>query len=193
MKVKVIRTMARFGTLSPVIGGLTILLAKSMNPAWSISQPLLALGEEGFAAVVFNSGLLMAGSLAMIYAAGLFEYMRGDKVGQIGSACFLIYAICTCLLGAMMVELGGLRPIISGALFAMVPLSQALISYALYGKGLTGHSLLGLTSAVIGGAPWIMDDRGGAVYQLVALASMSIWEIALGVYLQRLEEPEETD
>ena len=106
MNIKIIRVMARFGTASPVIWAIIILISISMTPGWSMSQPISDLGSEGFGSVLFNSGLLMAGSLAMIYAAGLFEFTKGDIVGQIGSAAFLIYALSTCILGIAVIDLG---------------------------------------------------------------------------------------
>jgi len=93
VNVKIIRIMARFGTPSPVIGAIVILLSISITPSWSLAQSLIDLGSGGFGSVLFNSGLLMAGSLAMLYAAGLFEFTIGDIIGQIGSTGFLIYAV----------------------------------------------------------------------------------------------------
>ena len=75
--------MARFGTFSSIIGAIMILFSVSLTPGWGLSQPLSYLGSEGFGSVIYNSGLLMTGSLAMLYAAGLFEFTKDDIVGQL--------------------------------------------------------------------------------------------------------------
>ena len=193
MNVKIVRAMARFGTLGPVIGAIVILISISMTPGWGLSQTLSDLGSEGFGSVLFNSGLLMAGSLAMLYAAGLFEFTKGDIVGQIGSASFLIYAVSTCILGIAVIDLGDIHNQIATLLFAMIPVSAALLSYNLYSRNLTKYAILGALSTILGILPWVIGGPIGAVKELIALIPLSILQVALGVHMYRLEEPEEFD
>jgi len=193
VNVKIIRVMARFGTPSPVIGAIIILLSISMTPSWSLNQPLSDLGSDGFGSVIFNSGLLMAGSLAMLYAAGLFEFTKGDIVGQIGSTSFLIYAISACVLGIAVIDLGDLHNQISTLLFVMIPVSAAMLSYSLYKMGLTRYAAVGAIATIFGVIPWIMGGSIDAVKELVALFPFGVWQVALGLYLYGLEEPEEFD
>ena len=193
MNVKIIRIMARFGTPSPVIGAIVILISMSMTPSWSLSQPLSDLGSGGFGSVLFNSGLLMAGSLAMLYAAGLFEFTKGDIVGQIGSTAFLIYAISTCVLGVAVIDLGELYNQFVMLLFVMIPVSAALLSYSLYKMGLTRYAAVGAIAAVFGVVPWVMGGSIDAVKQLIALFPFGLWQVALGLYMYRLQEPKEFD
>ena len=193
MNVKIVRVMARFGTLSPVIGAIVILLSVSMTPEWGISQPLSDLGSEGFGSMLFNSGLLMTGSLAMLYAAGLFEFTKGDIVGQIGSAAFLIYAVSTCVLGIAVIDLGDIHDQLATLLFVMIPISAALLSYNLYTRNMTKYALLGAMATILGILPWLMGGPVDAVKELIALIPLSILQIALGLHMYRLEEPQEFD
>ena len=193
MNIKIIRVMARFGTASPVIGAIIILISISMTPGWSMSQPITDLGSEGFGSVLFNSGMLMAGSLGMLYAAGLFEFTKGDIVGQIGSAAFLIYALSTCILGIAVIDLGDFHDQIPLVLFAMIPVSAALLSYNLYSRNLTKYALLGALAAIFGVITWVMGGPVNAVNELIALIPLSVLQMSLGLYMYRLEEPVEFD
>lgn len=193
MNIKIIRVMARFGTASPVIGAIIILISISITPEWSMSQPISDLGSEGFGSVLFNSGMLMAGSLGMLYAAGLFEFTKGDTVGQIGSAAFLIYALSTCILGVAVIDLGDFMDQIPLVLFAMIPVSAALLSYNLYTRNLTRYALLGALAAIFGIIPWVMGGPVNAVNELIALIPISVLQMALGIHMYRLEEPVEFD
>ena len=193
MNIKIIRVMARFGTASPVIGAIIIIISISMTPEWSMSQPITDLGVEGFGSVLFNSGLLMAGSLGMLYAAGLFEFTKGDTVGQIGSAAFLIYALSTCFLGLAVIDLGAIQDQIPMVLYAVIPVSGALLGYNLYTRNLTRYALLGALAAIFGVIPWLIGGPVNAVNELIALLPISVLQIALGLHMYRLEEPVEFD
>jgi hypothetical membrane protein len=185
--------MARFGTLSPIIGAMVILISISMTPNWSLSKTLSDLGSEGFSSVLFNSGLLMTGSLAMLYAAGLFEFTKGDIFGQIGSVAFLVYSISTCVLGVAIIDLGVIHDQFASLLFVMVPVSASLLSYNMYIRGLTKYAILGILSTILGTLPWVIGGPVNAVKELIALTPFSIFQVALGLYMYRLEELEEFD
>jgi hypothetical protein len=62
----------------------------------------------------------MAGSLAMLFAAGLFEFTRGSIIGQIGSAAFLGYTISTCAVGVVIIDIGVLHDQFATALFLLI-------------------------------------------------------------------------
>jgi hypothetical membrane protein len=143
--------------------------------------------------MIFNSGLLMAGSLAMLFAAGLFEFTKGDTIGQIGSAAFLGYAISTCAVGVVIIDLGALHDQFATALFSMIPVSAALVSYSLYKMGLMKHASLGALAAMIGVVPWVMGGPVNAVKEIIAILPFSVWQIALGLHMHGLEEPNEWD
>lgn len=188
MNTKIIKIMARFGTFSPIAGAVMILLSTSMDPSWSLNQSLSSLRSGGFSAVLFNSGLLMTGSLAMVYSAGLFEFTKGDLVGKIGSAAFLTYALSTCSLGIMIVDLGDAYYIIGKMLFIMIPLSAALLSINLYRRGLRRYASPGLIAVIFGVAPWLIGGPVDAVKELVALIPFNLWQLGLGLYLYRIKE-----
>ncbi len=195
MNVKIVKVMARFGTFSSILGAFMIGVTIIMTENWSFSQNTFSeLGVMGAgAAVLYNSGLLMAGALAMILAAAFFEFTKGDIIGQAGSAVFLVFSLSVCLLGVSILDLGDWVKNVSPAIYVMIPLSAALLGYSLYKKGLKLHAGIGIAAAVIGAAIWVMGGPVNALNQTIALAPFSVWQIYVGLYMKGLEEPKEWD
>ncbi len=193
MNVKIVRVMARFGTPSPVIGLGIIGLSIIMTPTWSMMQPLSDLGAGGFGSVMYTNGMLMAGALAMLLAAGLFEYTNGDLVGQIGSAAFLVYSVLTCALGITIIDWGVWYNYFTDVVFLMIPLSPALLSYSFYTKGLKNQALIGILPVIFGVAIWVLGGPVDAQKELLALIPFGIWQLAVGLHMYGLKEPNEFD
>lgn len=195
MNVKIVKVMARFGTFSSILGAFMIGITISLTENWSFSQNMFSeLGIMGAgASILYNSGLLMAGALAMILAAAFFEFTNGDIIGQAGSAVFLGYSLSVCLLGVSILDLGDWVQYVSPAIYVMIPLSAALLGYSHYKNGLKTHAGLGFIAAAIGVAIWVMGGPVNALNQTIALAPFSVWQVYLGLYMYRLEEPVEWD
>lgn len=195
MNVKIVKVMARFGTFSSILGAFMIGITIMMTENWSFSQNTFGeLGVMGAgAAVLYNSGLLMAGALAMILAAAFFEFTKGDIIGQAGSAVFLAFSLSVCLLGVSILELGDWTKHVSPAIYVMIPLSATLLGYSLYKKGLKLQAGLGILAAAIGAAIWVMGGPMNALNQTIALVPFSAWQIYVGLYMYRLEDSDEWD
>lgn len=193
MNVKIVKAMAKFGTLSSILGAFMIGITITMTENWSFTQNTFSeLGVMGAgAAIIYTSGLLMAGALAMLLAAAFFEFTSGDIVGQAGSVVFLAFSLSVCVLGVGIIDLGEWVRYVSPAIYVMIPLSATLLSYNLYKKGLQLHAGVGLVAAVIGAAIWLMGGPVNALNQTIVLAPFSVWQIYIGLYMYRLEEPNE--
>ena len=195
MNVKIVKAMARFGTPSSILGAFMIGVTITMTENWSFTQNTLSeLGVMGAgAAIIYTSGLLMAGALAMLLAAAFFEFTSGDIVGQVGSVVFLAFSLSVCVLGVSILDLGDWVRYVSPAIYVMIPLSAALLGYSLYKKGLKRHAGVGLVVAVIGAAIWVIGGPVTALNQTLALAPFSVWQVYVGLHMKRLEEPNEWD
>ena len=178
-----------FGAPNSILGALMIYLSITMSPEWTMSQSISALGGGGFGSVVFESGLLMAGSMAMIFSAGLFEFSEKDFLGMIGSGGVLIYGVSVSALGLSLVDLGEYRGYLVYLIFFVVPVSLALFSIHLYKRGLTTYAVLGAIASIISIIPWIMGGPTTAIQELMVLIPFSIWQLALGYHMYKLEEP----
>ena len=195
MNVKIVKAMAKFGTLSSILGAFMIGITITMTENWSFTQNTFSeLGVMGAgAAIIYTSGLLMAGALAMLLAAAFFEFTSGDIVGQAGSAVFLAFSLSVCVLGVGIIDLGDWVSYVSPAIYVMIPLSVTLLSYSLYKKGLQIYAGVGLVAAIMGAAIWVIGGPVNALNQTIALAPFSIWQIYIGLHMYRLEEPNEWD
>jgi hypothetical membrane protein len=195
MNLKIVKAMARFGTFSSVLGAFMIGVTITMTENWSFTNNTFSeLGVMGAgAAILYTSGLLMAGALAMLLAAAFFEFTSGDIVGQVGSAVFLAFALSVCVLGVSILDLGDWVGYVSPAIYVMIPLSAALLGYSLYKKGLKPHAGLAALAAAIGVAVWLIGGPVNALNQTIALAPFSVWQVYVGLYMNRLEEPNEWD
>ncbi|MBT3285173.1 DUF998 domain-containing protein [Candidatus Bathyarchaeota archaeon] len=193
MNVKIVKIMARFGVYSSVLGAFMIGVTISLTENWSFSHNTFSeLGVMGAgASILYNSGLLMAGALAMVLAAAFFEYTKGDKIGQAGSTVFLVFSLSVCVLGISILDLGDWVRYVSPAIYVMIPLSTTLLGYYLFKKGLKLHAGVGLAAAVIGATIWVMGGPVNATNQTIALAPFSVWQIYIGRHLSKLEEPNE--
>jgi hypothetical membrane protein len=135
----------------------------------------------------------MSGALSMLFAAGLFEFTKGDTIGQIGSAAFLIYAIATCGVGLVIIDLGTLHDKFATILFSMIPVSSSLISYYLYKRDLMRYAALGLIAILFGIVPWALGGSVDAIKEIIALIPFSFWQVALGFHMYRLNEKNKRD
>jgi hypothetical membrane protein len=189
MNVKIVKVMARFGTPSSIIGAFMIGLSILSANNWSFTQDTLsALGVVGSGgAIVYNSGLLMAGSTAMLLAAGLFEFTNGDVIGQVGSAVFFTYSVAVCILGISIFDLGAWVQYVSPAIYVITPVCSIILGYSFYNKGMKTEAGLGALSAVVCLGMWALGGPVTALNQVIALAPFSIWQIMFGLHMYRLE------
>jgi hypothetical membrane protein len=189
MNVRIIKVMARFGTPSSIIGAFMIGISILSANNWSFTENTLsALGVMGSgSAILYNSGLLMAGATAMLLAAGLFEFTGKDIIGQVGSAIFLAYSVAVCILGISILDLGDWVQYVSPAIYMMIPVCSILLGYSFYNKDMKREAGMGVVSAVVGIGVWVLGGPVTAVNQLVALLPFSLWQILFGLHMYRLE------
>lgn len=189
MNTRIVKVMARFGTPSPVIGVIMLGLSIIMANNWSITaDPLSALGIFGSGgAIPYNSGMLMMGSTAMLLAAGLFEFTEGDLIGQLGSALFLAYSLGLCILGIEILDLGDWVKYVQPAIYVIIPASSIILSYVFYKKDLRTEVAVGMLSAIIGVAVWVLGGPVNGLIELVGLAPYGVFQILFGLHMFRLE------
>jgi drug/metabolite transporter (DMT)-like permease len=127
----------------------------------------------------------------MLFAAGLFEYTKGSIIGQLGSAAFLGYAISTCAIGVIIIDMGRLHDQLATALFLFIPVSAALTSFNLFEKGIKNYAFLGVVATIFGIVPWLIGGPVDALKELTAILPFSIWQVVFGLHMYGLEGPNE--
>jgi hypothetical membrane protein len=184
MNVRIVRLMGWFGVLAPILAALMIYLSVGSTPGWSLTEQTLSqLGSGGFGAVLFNSGLAMAGSVMLLFGAGLYEFSDGDTVGRIGTALYLLSSGIIIGLSLATVEVQPIHDLAATALFYALPLSAAVSSVYAWRKGLKPYAVIGFAAAAISVGVWAAAGSVTALYELMALAPIGLWQMALGYWM----------
>jgi hypothetical membrane protein len=191
MNIKIVRLMGFFGVAAPVVGALMISLSILSTPGWSPAEDTLsALGASGFGAVLFNSGLPMTGAVMMLFSSGLFELSKKAPVGQAGSAMYLAVSVITVVLGLVTINHQPYHDYLATLLFALIPLSMIVFSVHIWGMGLRVQASLGfIGGAVAAGA--LLLGHVNAYSEVASTLALSVWQMALGIWMYRMRGPGE--
>ena len=186
MNVRIVRLMGWFGIVAPFIAALMMYVSAGSTPGWSLTEQTLSqLGSEGFGAVLFNSGLAMAGSVMLLFGAGLYEFSDGDTVGRIGTALYLLSSGIVIGLSLATIEIQPIHDLAAIALFVALPLSAAVTSVYAWRIGLKPYAVIGFAAAAISVGVWAVAGSVTALYELMALAPIGLWLMALGYWMCR--------
>ncbi len=169
-----------------------ITLSIIYSNGWSFSQNTLGDLNAGITSggIIYTTGLLMSGSLAMILAAALFEFTGKDLMGQAGSVVFLGYSVSVCTLGITLLDLGEWVKYVSPAIYVMIPISSLILSYTFFKRDMKVEAALGAISTVTGTVVWVLGGPINAYIQVLALAPFSVWQLVFGLHMYRLEYEE---
>jgi len=192
MNVRMVRLMGWFGIVAPFIAALMIYVSAGSTPGWSMTEQTLSqLGSGGFGAVLFNSGLAMAGSVMLLFGAALYEFSDGDTVGRIGTALYLLSSGIVVGLSLVTIEVQPLHNLAAIALFVALPLSAAVSSVYAWRMGLKPYAVIGFVATVISVGVWAVAGSVTALYELMALAPIGLWQMALGYWMCSQESPDD--
>jgi hypothetical membrane protein len=185
MNVRIVRLMGWFGVLAPLWAALMMCLSIGSTPGWTLTEQTLSqLGSGGFGAVLFNSGLVMSGSLMLLFGAGLYEFSDGDTVGRIGTALYLLSSGIVIGLSQATVEVQPIHDQAATALFVALPLSAAVTSLYALRIGLKPYAVTGFAAAAVSVGIWAVAESVTALYEVVALAPIALWQMALGYWMR---------
>ena len=184
MNKRIIRIMGYFGILSPILGFLMLFLSISYTPDYNITtQTLSELGSGGFGAVLFNSGLLMAGALMMLFSTGLWEMGKNDLKGILGSMMYLAVSIIIVSLSLVTINVSPWHYYLSLLLFILIPLSMLTFSLHLLDIKLKMRAIIGFISGAGSIFIWITGGPVNGVKELVSLIFLAIWQIPVGYWM----------
>jgi len=173
------------GLLTPIIAYALIFIAISMTQEFSWYHNALSdlggpLGIRYGANVVFNSGLIIAGILLLIFAIQVltdFQYL----VRKIGAFILLLSAISLTLIGVFPETAGKIHYYVSVAFFITFPFGMLIISTVDIIKredlvlGIYGVIVF-ILCAVIWSLPWGMFGvTGVAIPEFLSSLTGSIW------------------
>jgi hypothetical membrane protein len=192
MNVRIVRLMGWFGIVAPFIAALMIYVSAGSTPGWSMTEQTLSqLGSGGFGAVLFNSGLAMAGSVMLLFGAALYEFSDGDTVGRIGTALYLLSSGIVVGLSLVTIEVQPFHDLAAIVLFVALPLSVAVSSVYAWRMGLKPYAVIGFVATVISMGVWVVAGSVTALYEVMALAPIGLWQMALGYWMCSQESPDD--
>jgi len=172
--------------LAPIFAVVMIYLSVGSTPGWRLTEDTLShLGAVGFGAVLFNNGLVMSGALMLVFGAGLYEFSVGDTVGRVGTALYLLSSGLVIGLSLVTIKYQPVHNMAATALFVALPLSAAVTSVYSWRMGLKPYAMAGFAAAVISAGVWAAAGSVTAFYEVMALAPIGVWQMALGYWMCR--------
>jgi hypothetical membrane protein len=188
VNVTLVRIGGFFGVAVPLLGFVMIFLAIGESPWFSWTDNALSdLGVEGFGSVIFNGGLAMTGSLAMMFFVGLYEFSVGSIVGRVGALLFLAGTFLLVGIGVFNETYGPIHLYISVAFFFSLALSILISGAFMLRRRMIGLGFLSLLTGAIAAIVWLMPWRGTAIPETISALAAGIWSSVLGAWMLRLK------
>ena len=176
------------GVVTPVIALTFISLAISYSSefSWAVND-LSDLGVKGTAAIFFNSGLIIGGSLTLVFAVGLREIFPSRTLGHAGTLILILAAVSLCAIGIFPETAGAIHSYVSVAFFTLLPISLFFMGAVMIKESVERNLglftvLAGIVMVVVWALPW---EGGVAIPEMFASLAASAWSIVFGIRLFR--------
>ena len=175
------------GTIAPIVAFTFILLAILNFPQFSWTGNALSdLGVvEGVTEVLFNSGIIIGGILAIIFASGLFIFLRNRVLGRIGTSIFTLAALTLVAIGIFTENFGRIHYYVSVAFFIFAPISMLIICATFFVMGKVKMGVFTFLTAIIVAFVWVLQFAmryvpNVAIPETISALLASTWTIVLG-------------
>lgn len=175
------------GIITPVVAFVCIFLAIASYPQFSwVENALSDLGvKPGLTAPLFNYGLIVSGFLALVFATGLFKFLRQRILGKIGVFIFILGTLALIAIGIFPENISPTHYYVSVAFFVFLPVSMLVLVAAFLLVRKVKMALFTLLVAIVAVAPWILYFSirfvpGVAIPEAISALSASTWAIVLG-------------
>ena len=189
MNVKIARLAGFFGVSAPMLGFFMALTAISLSPRFSwYDNALSDLGVGEFEAVIFNSGLVMTGSLMMMFFLGPYELFRRSMIGRIGALLFLASAFFLIGIGVFNETFGKIHFYVSVGFFVSLIISLLIHGISFAVKRMIRFSILSLAVGIVGASVWLLPWKGAAIPEAVSTLAAGVWMSVLGIWMLGLKE-----
>jgi hypothetical membrane protein len=179
------------GILTPIAAFTFILLAIVSYPQFSWTGNALSdLGvQEGVIAILFNSGLIIGGILALVFVSGLFVLQK-TMLGRIGVLIFVFAALALMAIGVFPENAEPTHYYVSVAFFLLFPVSMFVIGATFLLTAEVKMGFFTFLAAIVASLIWIIQWIIGfgsnvAIPETLSALSASIWSIVLGFKMLR--------
>lgn len=174
------------GITSQLVALAAVLLAVSRSPRFSWTEnDISVLGVEGSVTALFNSGLILAGVLSLIFAIGLGRSLLSSRLGQLGMGSLILGSMAMSAIGIFPRTINLPHDWASIAFFVFIIMALLLVGAAAIIASQMRWGLLSLTAGflilVFMLVPWPWS--GGAISQLLFCLPWSLWTIVFSIGL----------
>jgi hypothetical membrane protein len=144
----------RFGAVAGLIGSVEFATMWTLSAAsdghWQLGQMTLSeLGERSRSgALLFNSGVVLAGLLGLVFAVGLYRVLSTTSLGKLGTSLLAVSSLLLVGIGLFPIDTGEPHTILSYGFFVTAALSLATLivpiwkSHVLHPSGAVVTALL---------------------------------------------------
>jgi hypothetical membrane protein len=147
-----------------------------------ISNALSDLGV-GETAIIFNTGLIAAGLIAIVFGIGLGRFIFTDRVGRAGVLMLLFSCLALVSIGVFPEDVGRIHYWVSVAFFVSLPIAMFILAGAMaikdLGKNLS-YILLTVCLGIVAAVPWGLPHDGVAIPEIISSVAGSAWFVVFG-------------
>ncbi len=184
---RVRKVTAVCGITSQLVGITALLGAVISNSPWFswTENHISALGVEGSARMLFNSGLILAGIFSLIFAIGLGRCLLSGRLGQLVMVSLILGSIAVFDMGVFPRTFDFMHGASTTAFFVCITLALLLIGVAAITASQMTWGLLSIAAGVLVAGPQLVLGplSGGAIMQLLSYLPWSLWMMAFGIML----------
>jgi len=158
-----LKTSGISGIIAPPIAFKLILLAIAYSPDFSWTENALSdLGvQEGVTAVLFNTGLIISGVLAILFTIGLFTFLQENPLGRIGASVFVLDAFALTAIGVFPENVEPIHLYASVTFFTLFPLSMFFLTAAFLRTSKMKLGFFTFLAAVVAAIVWAVPFGKG--------------------------------
>ena len=180
------------GIATPIVAFICIFGAiASWQPFSWTNNALSDLGvQAGITAPLFNSGLVTAGLLGMVFSAGLYLFAGKHPLGKAGSVIFGLACVALVCIGVFNEHYNPTHFYVSVAFFVLMPIALLILVPSFWLIRERKLSILTLVLAVAAALPWALQFSihyvsGVAVPEFASSLAGSLWAVVLSVKMLR--------
>ena len=178
------------GIIAPLMAFTLILLAIAYSPDFSWTENALSdLGVQGgITAVLFNTDLIITGVLAILFATGLFRFLRENLLGRISALVLVLDALALTAIGVFPENVEPIHYYASVTFFALLPTSMLFLGAAFLRTPRTKLGFFTFIAAIVAAVVWAIPfGEGVAIPETLSGVSASAWAIVLGISMLKVD------
>jgi hypothetical membrane protein len=139
----------------------------------------------GVASTLFSAGLIFSGVLALMFASGLFLFLRDNMLGEIGASLLIIDALALCAIGFFPENVKPIHYYASVAFFVLFQFAIIFVAATYLWMHKLKMGLFSFLAAVFAMIVWIIQftvgfGEGVAIPETLTSLSVLTWTLVMG-------------